>query len=569
MLLNQMKAVVLSMKAIKKINPGAKLVQTEDLGKTFSAPSLQYQANIENERRWLTNDLLCGMIKPGHAMWDYFMRLGISEASLNFFIDNTCPPDIIGFNYYITSERYLDDNIKNYPSITHGGNELQVYADVEAVRVPHGKPSGLSVLLKEAWERYKLPMAITEVHLNCGREDQKRWFKEVWDTCLKAVEEGIDIRAITAWSLFGAFGWDKLLTSKSMNYEPGVFDLRSGTPRPTALASLIKSLISSQEYEHPLLEEKGWWHRDIRFIYDKNYNQEFWNIHNNSRPILIFGKRGTLGKAFAKICSLRCINHKLLSREEVNLTQVKDIEKVIKEYNPWAVINAAGYVKVDDAEKENEKCFNDNCNAAKYLAKVCKNYGVQLITFSSDLVFDGKKKIPYVESDAVNPLNIYGKSKAQAEVSVLQNKPDALIIRTSAFFGPWDEYNFVHDVIKTLSENRTFIAADDVIISPTYVPDLVNACLDLLIDDEKGIWHITNSGEISWFELAKKVALKAHLDVELIEGRPVDSLNLKARRPNYGVLKSEKGIILPSLDNALRRYFYETKTIPAWELAAK
>jgi dTDP-4-dehydrorhamnose reductase len=564
MLLNQMKAVVLSMQAIRKINPSAKLVQTEDLGKTYSTPALQYQANFENIRRWITYDLLCGNVKPGHAMWKHFVRLGIPERSLNFFIENKCPPDIMGFNYYITSERYLDENIKNYPSHTHGGNELQVYADVEAVRVRHDHPSGLAVLLREAWERFKLPIALTEVQLNCGREDQKRWLKEAWDTCLALINEGINIKAVTAWSLFGAYGWDKLLTSKRMNYEAGAFDLRSGTPRPTALVSLIRSLATTKNYTHPVLEHKGWWHRESRFIFEKNNDNKFlFTDHNNSQPILIFGKWGTLGKAFGKICSFRSINHTLLSREDVDITNEEQIEEAIKKYNPWAVVNAAGFVRVDDAETEIEKCFNDNSHAAYFLANACKKYGVHFLTFSSDLVFDGKKQKPYVESDNINPLNIYGCSKAQAESIVLKTNPNSLIIRTSSFFGPWDEYNFVSNVISSLSNNQKFIAADDIFISPTYVPDLVNTCLDLLIDTEKGIWHITNNTEITWADLAKKVAAKAHLNADLVVGQPLHLFDWKAPRPYYSVLKSEKGILLPSLDVALRQYFKEIKSVSA------
>lgn len=564
MLLNQVKGVVLSMKAIRKINPSAKLVQTEDLGKTYSTPSLQYQADFENERRWLTYDLLCGKVIPGHKMWEYFTRLGIPESSLNFFLENQCPPDIAGYNYYVTSERFLDEDYRKYPSVTHGSNELQTYADVEAVRVPHCHSTGLKVLLTEAWERYNLPMALTEVQLNCGREDQKRWFKEVWDSCLELTNNGINIKAVTGWSLLGAFGWDKLLTSRKMNYEPGVFDIRSGTPRATALASLIKSLATSKSYSHPLVEHKGWWRRDIRFIYhNSEENMSAIPDHNNSQPILIIGKNGTLGKAFGKICDFRSINNKLLSRQDLDLTNEEQIEEAIKKYNPWAIINAAGFVRVDDAEKEIEKCFNDNCHAAYFLADACKKYGVQLMTFSSDLVFDGKKQKAYVESDEVKPLNTYGRSKAQAESTVLKTNPDALVIRTSAFFGPWDEYNFVSDVIKTLSDNRPFVAADDVFISPTYVPDLVNASLDLLIDNEKGIWHLANNGEITWADLARKVAQKANLNTELIEAVSLESSNLIAPRPNYSVLKSEKGMILPSLDNALRRYFHEKKSVPA------
>ena len=470
----------------------------------------------------------------------------------------------MGFNYYITSERYLDENISKYPEFIHGGNELQVYADLEAVRISHGQPSGLPVLLREAWEKYRLPIAITEVQLNCGREDQKRWLKEVWDNCLQLCSDGINIKAITAWSLFGAFGWDKLLTSKKMNYEPGAFDIRSGVPRATALTTVIKSLATSQNYSHPLLVLKGWWHRDSRFVHDKEMEEKDFNLEPGlSQPILIFGKNGTLGKAFGKICGLRGIYYKLLSRQETDITSEEQIEEAINKYKPWAIINTAGYVRVDDAERDFEKCFAENNQAACLLAIACKNQGIQFITFSSDLVFDGNRQTPYVESDSVNPLNVYGTSKAQAEAGVLKANPDALVIRTSAFFGPWDNYNFVSDVINTVSENRPFVAADDVFISPTYVPDLVNTSLDLLIDNEKGIWHITNKGEITWVEFAKKVCKKLNLNTDIIEGRPMHTFNLPAPRPGYSVLKSEKGIMLPSLNNALARYFHERNTVAA------
>jgi len=560
MLLNQMKGIVLSMKAIRRINHSAKLIQTEDLGKTYCSPSLQYQANFENERRWLTYDLLCGNVKPGHKMWDYFVRLGIPESSLNFFLENVCPPDIIGFNYYITSERFLDEDYKKYPSFTHGGNELQTYADVEACRIPHKQKSGLEILLKEAWERYQLPMAITEAQLNCGREDQARWLKEVWDICLQLQNDGVNIKAVTAWALFGSYGWDKLLTSKKMNYEPGAFDVGSGSARATALASVIRSLATEQKYSHPLVENKGWWHRNVRFIYERSVKIKALPENDNSQPLLIVGN-GTLGKAFGKICGFRFINYKLLNRQDADVTNEHQIEEVIKKYNPWTIINAAGFVRVDDAENEIEKCFNDNSRAPFLLASACKKYGIQFMTFSSDLVFDGTKQSPYLEGDKINPLNVYGKSKAEAEAAVLNINPNSIIIRTSSFFGPWDEYNFISNVLNTLSLNNNFVAASDIFISPTYVPDLVNASLDLLIDNEKGIWHLTNNGEITWANLARKVSDKAGLNTDLVEEQPVHFLNLKAARPKNSVLKSEKGIFLPSLENALNRYFQERNSV--------
>ena len=128
------------------------------------------------------------------------------------------------------------------------------------------------------------------------------------------------------------------------------------------------------------------------------------------------------------------------------------------------------------------------------------------------------------------------------------------MVRTSAFFGPWDKYNFVTVALSTLASGQRFRAADDAFISPTYVPDLVHATLDLLIDNERGIWHLANEGALTWADFARSAARVAGLDSSLIEGCSTQSLNLAARRPRYSVLTSERGSLIPSLDDALARY---------------
>jgi dTDP-4-dehydrorhamnose reductase len=237
-----------------------------------------------------------------------------------------------------------------------------------------------------------------------------------------------------------------------------------------------------------------------------------------------------------------------------------EIGYVIEKYNPWAIINAAGYVRVDDAESDSERCFLENTTGPELLAEACKSKGIRFVTFSSDLVFDGSKESPYLESDTVNPLNVYGQSKAEAEKLALSVNPESLIIRTSAFFGPWDEHNFVHAVIKKLANGDVFHAGGDV-IAPTYVPHLVNTTLDLLIDKEYGIWHLSNGDAISWYELAKIVAERAGLDASLIREH---QHTLPAFRPAYSVLGTEKGQIMPSLTQALEEYFSQISVhIPA------
>jgi dTDP-4-dehydrorhamnose reductase len=119
-----------------------------------------------------------------------------------------------------------------------------------------------------------------------------------------------------------------------------------------------------------------------------------------------------------------------------------------------AVVNTAGYVRVDDAENDCIACFRENTKGATVLAEACARRGIRLLTYSSDLVFDGTAKHPLVESDPVHPLNVYGQSKAEAEKRVLEAYPDALVARTSAFFGPWDEYNFVIAALRTVARGE-------------------------------------------------------------------------------------------------------------------
>jgi dTDP-4-dehydrorhamnose reductase len=556
-LISECKATVMAMKAIREINPDAKLIQTEDLGKCYSTPLLAYQAELENNRRWLSYDLLCGRVNREHYMWKYLMKAGIGEEEVLYFIENNCVPHIAGFNYYITSERYLDEDMSKYPEQYHGGNDKHYYADIETVKVPLKEENGPALLLKEAWEHLQIPLAITECHLHSTREDQMRWFNTMWNTVNKVKSEGVDIRAITAWAIFGLYGWNCLVTKPCGDYEPGVFNLSSGCPRPTALARLLQELTEHKVYYHPVLENEGWWQRETRQQYGRTKVVSIKKKTKpaNCRPLVILGKTGTLGSAFSRICEERNIHHLLLSRTDLDITDKASMEQVIKELNPWGIINAAGYVRVDDAEKEAEKCLEANSSGPALLAGLCGEHNIRFLSFSSDLVFDGKKEEAYLESDAVNPLNVYGRSKAMSEEEILKANKNALIVRTSSFFGPWDAYNFVVTTLADLKEGRTVRAADDVVMSPTYVPDLAHACIDLLLDGDHGIYHITNGESLSWAEMAEKVALLAGCDTSLIQPVSHKSMGWAAARPLFSALSSEKGIRLPSLDQALERCF--------------
>jgi dTDP-4-dehydrorhamnose reductase len=554
MLINQVRGIILSMREIRKVNPNAKLVQTEDLAKVHSTKRLRYQAKFENHRAWLTWDLLHGRVNDNHPLWKYFLKHGIDESSLNFFMENPCVPYIMGLNYYITSERYLDGNLKRYPSHTYGGNGKHSYADVEAVRV--SERAGLYHLLQEAWTRYRTPIAITEAHLNCTREEQMRWFYEIWQTSCQAKKSGVDLRAVTAWSLFGSFDWNTLLTQENRHYETGVFELKNNSLRPTAFTKMIKSLGANETKEHPVLHTKGWWYRNDRFVIEPRTAKEF-GEKKPATPLLIIGKYGTLASAFIRICNQRGIHHVALSRNDLNIASSKNLKTAIDLYKPWAIVNTAGYVMVDEAENNLEECFLTNTHAPANLASICRDAGIRFMTFSSDLVFGGEKRSPYIEGDQVKPLNVYGESKAKCENLVSLNDPSALIIRTSSFFGPWDRYNFAYQVLQSLQTRTPFAAVDDVVISPTYVPDLVHQTLDLLIDEESGIWHVTNDGVASWADFAEEVASRAGFARQKIKISTSSQMCWKATRPPYSVLQSSRGLKLPTLDHAIERFFKE------------
>lgn len=263
-LLNECKATVLAMRAIREVNPKALLVQTEDLGKTYSTPELKYQTKFENERRFLSIDLLCGRVTKQHPLWSYLLWSGASEGDLDFFIQNPCPPDILGFNYYVTSERYLDHRFERYPAHTIGGNHIQKYADVEAVRINFSASLGPYNLLKEAWNRYSLPIALTEVHLNSTPEEQLKWIMYLNEAASRLSQEGVELRGLTLWALTGAFNWSKLLTVNSGEYESGLFKVQDGIIEETPLKQLFTDFTSGEDFA---AGESGWWEKDTRYAF--------------------------------------------------------------------------------------------------------------------------------------------------------------------------------------------------------------------------------------------------------------------------------------------------------------
>jgi dTDP-4-dehydrorhamnose reductase len=502
-LLHQVRATVLAMRAIREINPAAELVQTDDLGHTRCTPGLAAQAAFDNERRWLAFDLLCGRVDEAHPMWDWLCGCGV-ESELRQLLDEPCPPQIIGINAYVTSERFLDERLELHPPHLHGGNGREAYVDIETVRVHGELIDGFAGRLREAHARYGLPLAITEVHLGCTREEQMRWLHQAWLAAAKAREEGVAVRAVTAWAAFGAVDWSSLLTREAGHYEPGLWDARSEPPRLTALGRLAAALAEADPARtgdfHPVLASPGWWQRGLRLSVAPH--GEITALPARGAPLLILGT-GAMARAFARLCHLRGLPYEMLAQGEGELADA------IQRHAAWAVI--------DTAADERRRLLPGDRRAARMLV-VCSGA---------------------IEADR-----------------------DALVVRTSAPFGPWDRDDFVARGLALLRQGREWPAADDEIVAPTYLPDLVQACLDLLVDGETGTWHLTHGEPSTWAALAMRAAEHAGLDASLVRALAAGRLGQPARRAAPAAASGRGSGLLPSLDDALARYQRDHEPVP-------
>lgn len=329
--ITQISAISGAMRAIRRVTPGADLVQTEDLGKVASTPALESQRDFENERRWLTWDALCGRVNPGHACWSYLAEAaGDANRILERLADEPCEAGVIGINHYITSERYLDERVERYALDEIGGNGREVYADVAQVNVESVERAGLRGLLRESWERYRLPIAITECHIGCTREEQMRWLCEVWSDASDAREAGADVRAVTSWALLGSYDWNSLVTRESDHYESGAFDARGAVPRPTALAAMLHGLASDGRYEHPVLATPGWWHRGKAGA-------------ARGPSILIAASDGSMGAEAAAACESRGLAYVLLDHDAIDIHSSDSAVCALDAHRPWSVVCTTSY----------------------------------------------------------------------------------------------------------------------------------------------------------------------------------------------------------------------------------
>jgi dTDP-4-dehydrorhamnose reductase len=278
--------------------------------------------------------------------------------------------------------------------------------------------------------------------------------------------------------------------------------------------------------------------------------------------ILLFGKTGQLG---GDILRNGC-GHEIHAHDETTLdiTVPGAVRAAIADLRPDVVINTAAFHNVPRCETEPLEAFRVNCAAVRDLAVACRNAGTLFVTFSTDYVFGGEKRTPYLEDDRPAPLQMYGISKLAGEFAALSSSPDrSVVIRTCGLYGISGAAskggNFVDQRIADAKAGGTLEIGCDQTVSPTYTEDLARATLTLITRHRPapGIYHLVNEGECSWYEFSLAIYELMNLNVQVI---PVDHKGVSGdmKRPLYSVLANTKAkdlhVELPHWKDALRRY---------------
>ncbi|MFN8620858.1 MAG: glycoside hydrolase [Chloroflexota bacterium] len=249
-------------RAIRRVRPDARLIVNEDVGRTWGTPRVALAAAHDAARRWLTFDLLTGRVDRAHPLWEGMVAVPGAAAVLEELVRDPEPPDVLGLDYYLTSDRFLDHRADAYPEELRGGGHGLRYADAEAVRVAGEGLAGWDRIIDDAWRRYRMPLALTEVQLTGELDDQVAWWREAWDAAVAACAAGADVRAVTAWSVFGSWDWDSLLRRRGRTFAPGPL-----SPEPEAAGPLADAIRAAARHGDPGPAPTGWWRRPDRVRY--------------------------------------------------------------------------------------------------------------------------------------------------------------------------------------------------------------------------------------------------------------------------------------------------------------
>lgn len=249
--------------------------------------------------------------------------------------------------------------------------------------------------------------------------------------------------------------------------------------------------------------------------------------------VLIFGGTGMLGKALVR--KWRDGDEVIsLGSAEADLRQADQVEKVVSEARPHWVVLSAAYTDVDGCEINPQLASAVNTHGAVNVAKAAQRAGAKLLFVSTDYVFDGRKNSPYETGEPRNPINAYGKSKAEAELKLLELLPECCIVRTSWLFGPGGKC-FPDTILKIASTRKEIEVVNDQRGCPTYTLDLADAMIGLCRADAKGIVHATNSGDCTWYEFAREILSRAGLGTT-VKPTSSDKYVRPAERPKYSIL---------------------------------
>jgi dTDP-4-dehydrorhamnose reductase len=276
--------------------------------------------------------------------------------------------------------------------------------------------------------------------------------------------------------------------------------------------------------------------------------------------VTIFGAPGLLGKALMREWSGDTVTG--LGSRDADIRDADRVRELALETHPNWIVLAAAYTDVDGCESNPELAFAVNRDGAVNVATAAKTAGARLLFLSSDYVFDGKKTTPYEIGDARNPQSVYGRTKAEAEIKLLELMPECCIARTSWLFGTGGKC-FPDTILKLAASRPALDVVNDQRGSPTYAVDLAPAIIQLCRQNASGIVHVTNAGDCTWFEFAQEIVRSARLATEV---RPVSSQRMArpAPRPAYSVLSPDRlqslGIEMPTWRDALRRYLEERKS---------
>ena len=275
---------------------------------------------------------------------------------------------------------------------------------------------------------------------------------------------------------------------------------------------------------------------------------------------LVVGAQGMLGRDVVAACALRGHDVYPAGHAELDVTDGERCEEVVAEVRPKAVINCAAWTDVDGAEEHEEEAMRVNDTGAGLLAAAAAKRGAKIIYVSSDYVFSGRQRRPYVESDVTEPISAYGRSKQAGETSTAAANPFHLIVRSSWLYGVHG-HNFVETMLRLGREQPDVVVVSDQVGTPTYTRHLAPALAELAEGEEWGIHHVAAAGRCSWFDFAQEIFDQAGSECRVMAGT-TEMLGRPAPRPAFSVLASERDAVrpLPDWREGLREYLRERRS---------